>query len=172
MPLFRFVWFLALAALAVNVPLWRRRLRLMAADGALPADEPDRLTAGAVLALGLPSLGFAAIALLADWPSTACGVPLASPPVFASGLLTVVCWASLLAWLWLGGGAETLSRVSPALARRYPGRAWSPRRVRIAVTLLLAATLAGWTLAVARPNRVPTACGPFADAAPAEAAAS
>lgn len=142
---FRYFWLIMLGVIAINGLLYRGRLRRLRADGGITADESTRL--GRTLGLGMVLLFgvIGVVQMAADWPSPFClyAKPLSDPAVLATWLAYGLALAALLAWVFLWGGAELLSRASPALSRFYPGPSWSPRAVRVGVVVIAAAVAAG-----------------------------
>ena len=146
--LFRWFWILVLAVIVINGVIYRKRLRRLEEEGGITPAESSRLLR--ILGIGLVGmcLGLWAIQLAAGWESPLCvhDRPLGDPFVLASLALTAVGWAALLAWIFSFGGAELVSRASPALGRHAPGSAWSIRAVRIGAVLIVVAGLAGFLM--------------------------
>lgn len=137
----RHFWLLFLVVMLINVAIWRARLTALVSAGRASEEEVDRFIRGLAIAVIGYALVSEAIMLVAGWPNPLCVYtePMTSPGVVASYLSTVVVWALLLWWVWRGPGAELLSRLGPGLMRP-PARptAYTPRQVRVVVTVLLA----------------------------------
>lgn len=153
---FRHFWLLFLAVMLVNVAIWRRRLDAAVAAGQATREDVSGFLRGAAVALAVYSLAAEAIVLAAGWPNALCfyGEPWSAPGALAMWALTLLAWALLLAWVWLGAGAERLARLGPVLtARPQSGRTYSARQVRLYVTGLIALVAVG--LAVTLPVMPP-----------------
>ena len=143
--LFEWFWLLAAAVLLVNLAIWRARLGRMQRAGEASADDIVRflrpLCVGGLLACGL----LLVIQRVAGWNSPVCAqvLPLSDPWALASLAVTLGAWSAVVGWVCVGEGAELISRLSPALGRRYPGRAVSARVLRLAVPGLLLLALLG-----------------------------
>ena len=153
MPEFRYFWFLCAAWMAVSILIWRHRLRIAVARGAVNQDETDRFVRAAVVGLiGVPAL-LGLIALAAGWSSPFCAGVLefdTLPRALTSSVL-VFAWLALLAWIWRGDGANLLVRIGLALSKEPEGdptrSARTIRRVVTAPVLYSAVTGAvGWRL--------------------------
>lgn len=150
-PVFRYFWLLFIAVMLVNATIWRRRLRELEAVGGVTRAEADQFLRGALIAIVSFALASELIILLSGLPDPSCmlSAPLSSPPTLAYAALTVAAWALLLRWVWIGRGAETLSRLGPALFTRgeITKREYSAAVVRAAVTGLVALSLVGGFIA-------------------------
>lgn len=109
------------------------------------ADEGRRFLWGLSIAIGFVCSAQGVIALIADQPIF-CIEPFSfrTWPTAASTGLTLITWSVLLGWVWFGSGADLLGRIAPAFtnAPRWRRR-YSPRAVRVIVSLLLAAAAVG-----------------------------
>lgn len=142
--IFRYFWLLMLAVVAVNAVIYRGRFRRMEAAGVLSPTDSGRLLRAWIVGLGGLSLAFAALQLAAGWDSPFCvhARPLTDPFVLGFWLVAAVAWAAFVAWIFAWGGDALVSRASPALTQRYPGRGWSPRTARIGAVVIVVAALA------------------------------
>ena len=156
-PLFRYAWLLILAHVGVNALVYRGRLRRLEAEGGITRAESDRLLRGFVLWLGGMGLAMGVLQLAAGWSSPFCmyAGPLTDPFVLGAWAIAAAGLGLLVAWVYLWGGDVLVSRASPALAGRYPGRGWTPRAVRIGVVLAIVAC--GWGAVMGSAN-APTDC--------------
>jgi hypothetical protein len=139
-PFFKYFWIIAAAVMAINVVIWRRRLSVIADRGTITRSEADRFVMwGSAWLVGGPLL-LGAIEIAAGWSSPFCAGVLMfdTAPRALCSVLSLVGWAALLWWIWLGGGADFLARVGPALGQRpvYDKR-YSRTMVRGVVTLFV-----------------------------------
>jgi hypothetical protein len=140
---FRYFWLLMLVVVAVNAVIYQRRFRRMEAQGEMEPGDSARLLRAWIVGLGGVSVALAALQFAAGWASPFCvhTRPLTDPFVLGFWLVTAVAWAAFLAWIFVWGGDALVSRASPALARHYPGRGWSPRTVRTGAVVIVVASL-------------------------------
>jgi len=146
----RYFWFVCAIAMAVNVAILRSRLATLVSRGAVSQAEADRFTRWAALWLiGGPTV-LGVIGLAARWPMPFCAGVLEfdSLPRALSSLVILAAWIALLWWVWGEAGADLLSRIGPALGRSPSyDKAYSPRRVRLAVTALVLISAVGAVVA-------------------------
>jgi hypothetical protein len=149
MPLFRYFWLLMLVVVAANAVIYRGRFRRMEAEGVLSPEDSGRLLRAWIVGLGGLSLALAALQLAAGWDSPFCvhTRPLTDPFVLGFWLVTAVAWAVFAVWIFVWGGDVLVSRASPGLTQRYPGRGWSQRAVRIGAVVVVVASLASGIIA-------------------------
>lgn len=150
MPIFRYFWFLCAALMIVNIILWRRRLALLVTRGSVTPEEAEHFVRGATFGLVTPFLLLGTISLWAGWSDPLCaGVfSFRDAPSAATSLVILGTWAVLLAWVWLGRGADILGRIGPILSN-HPlyNHTYSPLAVRVAVTAVILAAGIGSTIA-------------------------
>ena len=131
----------------VNAAIWRHRLRQLEALGGVSRTEADRFLRGAVIAFVAFALASELILALSGWPEPQCLLsgPLTAPATLAMTAITLVAWALLLWWVWVGQGAQMLARIGPALFTRgqVTKREFSASVVRVAVTGIVAVSLIG-----------------------------
>ena len=145
--IFRYFWFIAAAFMLANVLTVRRRLEPLVERGIADRGEVDRFGLWLTAWFVIGPLIFGMIGLLAGWSSPFCGGVMqfdTGPRLFLS-IANLVIWASVLWWIWRGGGDDFISRAGPALGR-VPSydRRYSPKLVRVAGTaLILVAALGG-----------------------------
>lgn len=147
--LFRYFWFVCAAFLLLNILIWRSRVPALVDRGVISVEEGGRFIRVALVGLCGPTLLLGIISLAAGWSDPFCsqGLSFADLPSAAAAIVTVASQVVALAWVWFGSGAQLLGRVAPVLARRRGGiRQYSPRAVRIAVTLLAIVSLIGGRL--------------------------
>lgn len=146
--IFRWFWVVILVVIAINGFLYRERLRRLEEAGGITAAESSRVLRILGLGGGGLCLALLAVQLAAGWPSPLClyDRPLADPFVLASLAVNVGAMGGLLAWIFVYGGAELMSRASPAMSRRGGG-VWSPAAVRAITALVMVAGLAGFLMA-------------------------
>jgi hypothetical protein len=141
MPLiFKYFWFLAAAAMLVNIAIWRLRIGAVVSRGGVTRAEADRFILWlAAWLVGVPLL-MGIVTIVAGWSSPFCAGILmfdSVPRILFSGL-TLAAYAAALWWVWLGRGAELLAHIGPALRRRpSPDKQYSPTVVRAVVTAVV-----------------------------------
>ena len=141
MPLiFRYFWFFAAVVMAVNLMIFRRRLVPLVDRGVATRREVDRFVGwlGAWFVAG--PLVFGAISLAAGWPSPFCGgiLSFGNREQILLSVANLAIWASVLWWIWRGGGDDFFARVGPALSRQPSyDRRYPPRTVRVVGTAFI-----------------------------------
>jgi hypothetical protein len=155
--------FLFIAAiLALNVAISHVRMGSLVREGTLAEHERARLTRAFALGLVLPFAALAAVqAPLRIRPF--CFADLwTGPAAWTFGAVSVLTWAAVLVWTWRTDGPEVLARAAPVLLRGGRMRTYTPHRVRVWVTLLVAASVAGTAANyfVTRGSPLPGACTP------------
>lgn len=124
---YEFLWLYLGVLTAMGALFLVRSMKTAAADGLSVRER--RYTIGGVLVVGEGS------AALLAWYRFGLGIrnPMC-PPGGAIGtaieVLGYVVTVGLLAWVWVGGGAQALSRVAPVLV----GHAYTARQVRRTLT--------------------------------------
>lgn len=133
------MWLAVLAVAEVNVLIWHRRLREAAAAGEVSAEAAERFVRGAAVCFAVTFAGAGIVQRAAGWDNPFCfhELPLGDPGVLAVWGVMLAVYAWVLAWVWLRGGAEVVSQVSPWLGRRVPGRRISPAAARWGITAVL-----------------------------------
>ena len=138
--IFRYFWFIAAAFMLVNVVIIRRRLAPLVERGIADRREVDRFVFWLAAWFVVGPLIFGTIAFSAGWTSPFCGgiMQFGDSWQILLSVANLLVWASVLWWIWRGGGDEFLSRAGPALARQpsYEKR-YSARLVRLAVTAFI-----------------------------------
>lgn len=151
----RYGWFFCAAFWLVVVFVWSRRLAPRVAAGAVTAEDSTRfLRLIGAYAVGLPFL-LGVIALASGISTMECPGLLSfdSVPRALTTGVSLASWVGLLAWVWIGSGAELLARVVPALFSGPPQpRQYSPALMRGAVTLILLAAVAGSAITATDPR--------------------
>jgi hypothetical protein len=147
-PIFRWVWLLIGAALLLTAVIWRAQLLRMQRAGEASAEDVSRFLRTVVGGGGLACAILLVLQLAAGWDNPSCAqmLPLSDRWALASRLVSLALWAATLGWLWLGDGAELISRLSPGLVRGYSGRTIPPRRLRHALTALVLLAAVGSAL--------------------------
>lgn len=135
-------WFLIAAVMLLNIVIWRPKLRRLVTLGSISDSDAKSFLAAAFFALVVPCALLGIINLWANYPIPACALmPFALDGVLsATTVVFVLCWwATLIAWVWLGNGAELVARVTPLLraAAQSRARPWTARSVRIAGTCMV-----------------------------------
>ena len=138
--IFRYFWFIGAAFMLANVMIVRRRLDPLVERGVADRREVDRFVLWLTAWFVIGPLVFGTIGLLAGWSSPFC----AGVMQFGTGaqmifsVANLVIWASVLWWIWRGGGDDFLSRVGPALGRQPSyERRYSVQLVRVVGTALI-----------------------------------
>ena len=128
---------------ALNVAFAHVRMGTLVREGSLTGDERARLTRTFSVGLVLPFAVLAAVqAPLRIRPF--CFADLwAGPAAWAFGGVAVLTWGAVLVWTWRTDGPEVLARAAPVLLRGGRLRTYTPHRVRVWLTLLVAASVAG-----------------------------
>lgn len=162
MPLaiFEYFWLILPVFMSINLFAWRRRMAPMLADGSITRAEVDGFTWAAGLALCAPWPLLFLVQKVSGWDSPFCvyASPLSSPGVMATVLVQALWLAAICGWVWLGGGAELLSKVSPALARRSPGRRLSPGQIRLGAVAVVLLAAISTTMSFATSRGMPPVC--------------
>lgn len=160
--IFRYFWFLCAALMFVNLLIWRWRLALLVTRGTVTPKEAERFVRGAAFWLVIPCLLLGGIALSAGWSDPFCAglFSFQDAPSAATALVILGVWAALLAWVWLGRGADILGRIGPVLSNlSLYNHTFSPSAVRVAVTaVVLAAGIAGTIVWRQMPRASPNPC--------------
>ena len=138
--LFRYFWFICAGVVFLNTAIWRGRVNKLLSQGRISEDERDSFVRAIVFGLGVPCLALGVIALWARYPNPSC----VRIPSFhdkasaASSLVVIAMWAAILRWVWIGPGADLLSRIGPVLLNLPMwSTTYSPRIVRLVVTALV-----------------------------------
>jgi hypothetical protein len=144
--IFRYFWFIAAAFMLANVVIVRRRLEPLVARGLADRREVGRFVLWLTAWFVIGPLIFGTIGFLAGWSSPFCGgiMQFGTGPQLFLSVANLVIWASVLWWIWRGGGDDFLSRVGPALGNRPSSdRRYSPQLVRVAGTALILVSALG-----------------------------
>lgn len=150
-PIFRYVPLVFAGVALLNVLIWSRRLRRLQASGGITRADAGRFLRTVGGALVFAFLAWALLVLAAGWPDPFCmqALPLRDPLVAATYAATIVPVLLVMVWVLAFGGDQVVSRASPALTQRFPGRTWTPGFVRtfaIVVALFVTVVSAGGRL--------------------------
>jgi hypothetical protein len=148
--LLRWFWLLSVGIVALNVVVWHVRAGTLVRAGSISETERRRFSWGAAAALG----GFCLLMQLIVWRTAESRIeclaafPPATPASLATTALTLAASAALLAWVWVGNGAERLARFGPILTfARSTGRGYTAAGVRRFVTALVLVSAVGGAVA-------------------------
>jgi hypothetical protein len=156
----RYFWFISGAVALINVAIWRRRLADVVATGRITQDESDRFVRGAIIAITVAVLVLGLTSLIVP-TRPHCVRPFAAsdPGSVVLSVVTVVAWLATLYWVWIGSGADFLSRAGGVLVTRLnPSRTYSPLTVRLFITALVLISAVG-SLVVTRGEPFLPICG-------------
>jgi hypothetical protein len=146
----RTFWFLIVGVVLLNVRIMRPRVQRLVGMGRISQEEGERFLRGFGYGLSIPCVALGLIALWARWPTPLCAgiMSFQDLPSAASAVVILAAWAALLFWVWTGPGADLLGRVAPAMSN-MPNweRTYSPRLVRLAITVMLLAAGVGGAVA-------------------------
>jgi hypothetical protein len=144
---FGLFWFWCGALWMVLLVTWiRPRLAEAVHHDRITSDEASAFLRGLGISIALLFGTLGVIVLAAGQPAPFCIKPFSFDdwPSAASNGVTLIAWALLLGWVWVGSGADLLGRMAPVFTtppiRKRP---YSPASVRVAMTLILAATALG-----------------------------
>lgn len=140
--LFRYFWFVAAAAMLINITIWRRRLAVVVQKGNATEAELRQFTMWAAIGLVGGPILLGLVSIAAGWESPFCAGFMRFTDGFSTlvSLITLAGWLALLWWVWRGNGADFLSRVAPALNQRPDyDKTYPPHMVRLFVTVMVVA---------------------------------
>lgn len=130
-------WLLAAIVMVLNAGLAYAGAGALVRSRRVTQDERRRFAAG----LGAVTAGFCLTVQAVVWitgesrPECLAALPPTTPASVATNVLTLLGWAALLLWVWVGQGADTLARFAPAVIRSSSsGRIHGPGQVRRFVT--------------------------------------
>lgn len=136
----RYFWFICAGVVFVNAAIWRGRVNDLVSQGRVSVEERDAFIRALVLGLGVPCLFLGGIAGWAGYSNPSCAPILSfhDTASVASWVVVLLMWAAILRWVWVGSGADLLSRIGPVLWS-IPGSrgSYSPKVVRRVVTALV-----------------------------------
>lgn len=138
--IFRYFWLVLLVVVAFTLIHGRRRASVLVAEGRVSKEELNQLVRWAALLFGGSALLLGVLQAGMDTANPACLAVF--PPRGTAGTvawtLQAIASVGLLYWLWQRNGADLLARVAPAfLQGPVRGRAFSPGRIRLLLTLVI-----------------------------------
>jgi hypothetical protein len=132
-----YFWLIAAALMLLTAALVHARAGALVRARRVTREERRRFALG----LAAWSAGFCLVVQVVVWmtgetrPACLAALPPTTPASLATNVVTLVGWAALLLWVWIGRGADTLARFAPAIVGRgSAGRTYGPAQVRRFVT--------------------------------------